>query len=210
MRWLVALAIVLGLLAGADLLAERAIEQQAAERIRTRAGAAAATLDLAPFPVTLRLLAGTVPRATVTATDVTVPSSPVRLSRLTAAVTDVRIDVARIRELGDGLPPHAGGTFVAELTEAEISRGLRLPPPFNIAAIALDEGKASLTVANFAVVSATASIVGGDLVLALSPAIPGFASVPIDIPPLPFGAAVTAVAVHDGRIELTGTLPPRA
>jgi hypothetical protein len=200
MRGTTALLVAIGLLAlvavVADLVLTDVAEAQTAARVSEELGASAA-VDLQGWPVSLRLLGGTVPRVGITADDVPVEDTAIRLSRLEVDVTDVRLRLADL--LADGpLPVDGGsGTFRATLSQAEVNRLAGLGD------VQLGEGVASLVVLGQQI-DAVATVEDARIVLRPLTDLPGLGPVPLAPVELPGEVVLDAVRIRPGELELTG------
>lgn len=118
---LVALVVLAGALAVADVIARSATEHQISASVVRRTGAASATAQVGPFPFLFHLLAeGTIPDLEVQALDV--PAGPLRIARVAVSARNVRISrrallsSRRIRAVAV-----ASATASLTVTDAELS-----------------------------------------------------------------------------------------
>ncbi|HVM21200.1 MAG TPA: DUF2993 domain-containing protein [Egibacteraceae bacterium] len=199
------LILLAGIAVGADFLITRLIEQRTEEQV-SAALETPADVTLHGWPVTLRLIEGVVPRATVTATDVPLENN-VTLSRLDVVLHDVQV---RLSELGQQseevrLPPARSGEFEAELTEEAVAGVLGLPDA--VSDVRLADGLVHLSAAGLEV-SAEVGARDGDVVVSLAgPLAQVFdAEYPIDLSNEPGAPAVEEVAIRDGVMVLRGSL----
>ncbi|MGH9163892.1 MAG: LmeA family phospholipid-binding protein [Acidimicrobiales bacterium] len=127
MRKLLFLAVVLGLLAGADVAARKVAEQRIADRAEQAAGeGATATARISSFPFVARLLvSGSVPKVSVHARAV--KAGAFRLSAVNLDLDGVALDrhalyggTAKLRDIDEG-------TVTVELDAALLSGVLELP-----------------------------------------------------------------------------------
>ncbi len=180
----------------ADTLLTNAAERQASARVSEELGAPA-DVDLRGWPVSLRLLSGTVPEVGITAQDVPVEDTSVRVARLEVEVADVRIRFADLRAAGP-LPVDGGaGTFRAELSEAEVNRLA------GVGGLQLGDGVASFDVAGQRV-EVVATVEDERIVLRPITGLPGVGPVPLAPVALPGEIRLEAVRIRPGLIELSG------
>lgn len=88
-RSLLAVAALVAVLLLANAAGAWFVERQAEERIEVRLGTPV-DVNLSGFPVTPRLLTGSVPRADITLQEAGIPGTGVGLGRLAVTLTDVR------------------------------------------------------------------------------------------------------------------------
>ncbi|MGH8884134.1 MAG: LmeA family phospholipid-binding protein [Egibacteraceae bacterium] len=204
LAWVIALALLaVAVDAGLERVAERRASQQASALLD-----APATVDLRGWPVSLRLLLGTLPAVDVHATNVPTDAR-VRVARLDARLSEVRL---RLADLSTGrLPASArSGTFVADLDPAAVER--LLGPVGRVSDIRLVAGAVQLRVVGI-VVDAAVAVEDETLVITLvnvprdAPReVPRRLKVPL--PTLPAGATIERVIVLDGVLQLQGTFVP--
>jgi hypothetical protein len=196
---LVTVLLLLVVAVGADALVTRTAEAQAAQRVGAELGAPA-SVDLRGWPVSLRLLQGTVPEVDIRATDVPLPDADARLSVLEASVTNVRVGFTDLRGDGD-LPVDGGsGTFRAEVTEADVANLAGLP-----GALTLAEG-VGVVASTGVPIEVIATVDAGVVVLRPLAAAPGLQPVRLAPLALPGEATLDAVRILPGRLELTGRI----
>lgn len=200
------LLLVAGIVVGGDLLVTRLVERQTEQQV-SAALEAPADVTLHGWPITLRLIEGVIPRATVNATDVPLENN-VSLSRLDVVLHDVEVRLSDLRQAGGGevrLPPARSGTFEAELTEDAVAGVLGLPDA--VSEVTLRDGLVHLSAAGLEV-SAEVGARDGDVVVSLAgPLAQLFAAeYPIDLSNEPGSPAVEDVAIRDGTMVLRGTL----
>jgi hypothetical protein len=199
------LVVLLVVAAGVDLALTRSAERRASEQATVQLGAPA-TVDLQGWPVTVRLLAGTLPAVEVRATDVPTDSG-VRLATLDATLTRVRV---RIADLAAGrLPEEAeDGTFVATLDREGVRQ--LLGDLGQAGDVQLTPGRVAFTVGGFTIESGV-GVANGQLVLTPFTdlgLLPDTFQVPL--PELPAGVDVQNVSVLDDALQLEGTFAPEA
>jgi hypothetical protein len=206
MRALVASGVALLVIAGGiDLALTRTAEQQASEQASILL-AAPATVDFRGWPVSLRLLFGTIPAVDLHATDVPTDSG-VPLRTLDATLTRVRL---RLGDLANGeLPAEAGdGTLTATLDD-EGARAI-LGDLAESGTVELVPGRVRFTVLGFTVES---GVTLEQEVLVLTP-VSGPRGLPdrleVPLPELPPGIHVERVEVLTGALQLEGTFTPEA
>lgn len=170
-------------------------EEQAAHRVGEVLGAPT-EVELRGWPVSLRLLQGRVPEVALVARDVELAGG-VRLDRLEAVVSNVRITSAELRGTG-ALPIDGGaGTFRADVAEATVSDLAGVP-------VTLGDGLASVTVDGRAV-DAVAGVESGQIVLRpVGVAAGEVAPVPLPLPPLPGEAVIDGVRIQPGVLRVSG------
>jgi len=202
---LVLLLVVLGVSGYfADQALTAAAERSTAAQV-SRALDADTEVEFDGWPVALRMLRGTIPSATMTATDVPLEQEG-RLDSLNIELTDVRVDLADLRKAGGRrLPPARRGRFVAELGESSVARILELP---DAVSLTLDRGVATINAAGLEV-DADVTARDGDIVVSLTGPLEqvlGGAEFPIDLSDEPGGPAVKSVRIDGGVITLRGAL----
>ena len=188
----------------ADQAITVAAERSTAAQV-SRALDADTQVDFNGWPVSVRMLRGTIPSATMTATDVPLEQGG-RLDVLNIELTDVRVNLADLRETGGRrLPPARRGRFVAELGESSVARILKLP---DAVSLTLDRGVATIKAAGLEV-DADVTARDGDIVVSLTGPLKqllGGAEFPIDLSDEPGGPAVKSVRIDGGVITLRGAL----
>lgn len=208
MRRLGCLVIVLLVLGGLLFVADQAITTYAEERTEANVATALDTeadVEFTGWPVGARLLLGSIPKATVAATDVPLDNGAT-LDRLDVELTDVKVDVNDLRNNSDRLPPADAGTFAAELSEQSVTAMLGLPG--NLAEVQLRGGVLQLTAAGLKV-EADVVAEGGDVVVQLRGPLAqllGGAEFPIDLSDEPGSPEVENVEIRDRRMIVSGTL----
>jgi hypothetical protein len=199
----VLLAIAVGLFL-ADQAVTRYAEQRVAARIERTLGSPA-DVDLEGWPVSLRLLQGSVPTARLTATDVPLEGRAV-LNRLDVELTDVKVDISDLRRNSKRLPPADEGTFSAQLSAASVAAMIGIPP--NLAELQFREGGIRLRAAG---VQVEADVVAerGDVVVRLDGPLArllGGAEYALDLSGQPGSPSVREVEIRDGVMTVRGTL----
>lgn len=206
MRAFVGTLIVLAVLAVAgDAALTRVAEQRASEQASVLLGAPA-TVDLEGWPVSLRLLLGSVPAVDVLATDVSTPNGA-RLDRLEVTLSDVRL---RLTDLFTGrLRASArSGTFVADLDATAVEQLLGMLG--QVGDVALSDGVVRLEVAGRSI-DATVAVEGRTLVLRAGNPVRGRpVRLQVPLPTLPAGTTVEQVTVLPGILRVEGAFVPSA
>lgn len=206
MRAFVTSVIVLAILAVvADVGLERVVEQRASQQA-TMLLDAPATVDLQGWPVSLRLLFGTLPRVDVHAANVPTESG-IRVDRIDVTLSEVRVSLADL-SAGRLVASAQSGMFVADLDAAAVEQ--LLGTLGRVSDVRLVDGAVQLRVAG-TTIDVPVAAEGERLVL--SPAkvprgVPRRIAVPL--PMLPLGATVEQVTVLDGILRLEGTFVPDA
>jgi hypothetical protein len=179
----------------ADAWVTSTAEEQASHRVGAVLGAPT-EVELRGWPVSLRLLQGRVPEVALVARDVELAGG-VRLDRLEAVVSNVRITFAELRGT-DALPVDGGsGTFRADVSEATASQLTGVP-------VTLGDGLATVTVDGRAV-DAVAAVEGGQIVLRpVGGAAGEVPPVPLPLPPLPGEAVIDGVRIQPGVLRVSG------
>jgi len=188
----------------ADGFLTRALERRAATRVTQELGAPS-SVDLRGWPVTGRLLFGSVPTAEVSASAVPIPGRSARLTRLDLTLADVRIDRTELFN-PDVMPFDATtGRFAAGL-DGPALLALSGPPP-GLQAIEVVEQGVRLVVAGGLSATVTPSARDGDLVLRADAPVLGDLEVVVPVPVLPGGTRIDSVRVDDGLVLLEGFVP---
>ncbi len=201
------LVILVGGLFLGDLAVTRAAEERTAERV-TRTLQADTTVDFQGWPVTARALMGTIPRATIAASDVPLDNGAT-LDRLDVVLRDVDVDVNDLRGGGarpQQLPSARSGRFSAELSEESVVSMLGLPN--GVADVSLEGGVIVFSAAGVEV-EAEAVARNGDVVVSLSGPLAqvlGAAEFAIDLSDQPGAPAVDDVKIRNGVMEVRGRL----
>lgn len=201
MRAVVAIAVLGVLAAAADAVGTLALERSAAQRAE-QALDAPVDVELEGWPVTVRALTGSIPRASVTSTDVPLTEGGATLSRVEATLTDVET-----RDAGDALaagelPPATGGSWSAELGAADLRAALPETGQPRLA-----DGVIRLT---FAGVELDANLTAEDGRLVVVPTAPllDWARLELGFEELPGAPAVEGVEVTPQAIRVEGNLHP--
>jgi hypothetical protein len=197
--------VVLIAVVGLDPALERAVERRASVQASAVLDAPA-TVDLQGWPVSLRLLFGSIPAVEVHARDVPTGNG-VRLERLDATATDVRL---RLIDLAEGRVPAqaASGTFTADLDAQAIHRllagtGLDVAVRLMDGFVRLETPLATIDVA----------VAVDEDMLVLTRVRGGrrrFSQVKVALPRLPAGTTVQRATVLDGVLRLEGVFDPNA
>ncbi len=206
MRRLGCLVVLLALGAGAffaDQALTATVERAATNRV-SNALKADADVEFEGWPVSLRILQGSIPTTTVSAIDVPLGRGA-RLDVLDIVLTDVKVNINGVRAVGGGkLPQARRGTFEAELGESTLEELTEFPGGVSVT---LQGGKATLATAG---VKAGAKVRArnGDIVVIPSGRIGRAigAEIPVDLSDAPGAPAVRTVEIEDGALLLTGDL----
>ena len=201
------LAILVGGLFLGDLAITRAAEERTAQRV-TRTVEADSTVDFQGWPVTVRALMGTIPVATIAATDVPLESGAT-LTRLQVVLRDVDVNVNDLR--GGGARPRSfpsarSGRFEAQLSEQSVESMLGLPE--GLADVSLENGVIVFSAAGLEV-ETEAVAEGGDVVVSLAGPLAellGGAEFRIDLSDEAGAPAVDDVEIRGGRMTVRGRL----
>jgi hypothetical protein len=205
MRAFVASAMVLAVVAiGLDLAVERAAERRISQQVSQLLGAPA-MVDLRGWPVSLRLVFGSLPEVAVHAQDVPTDSG-VRLRQVDATLNEVRL------QLGDlshpRLPVDArAGTFTADLDAQAVQQ---LFERGSATTVQLADGLVRLRTPT-TTIDTRVEIEEGMLVLTpvtSSPQLPSRVEIPL--PRLPAGTMVQQVTIFGDLIRLEGLFDPEA
>lgn len=205
MRGLVAaIAVVLVLAVAADAVATWAFERSAAEQAAETLDAPV-EVDLQGWPVSVRAAAGSVPRATLTATDVPLTEAGARMTRVQATLTDVdprgAEDALRVGEL----PPATGGSWTAELAETDLRAALP-----DLGELRFTDTGLRVTLGGVEL-EATVTAEDGRLVVAPQAPLLDWARLELGFAELPGEPTVEAVGVTPEALRIEGRLhpPPR-
>ena len=208
MRRFGCLLLVLVVLAVGTYAADQAItsyaERQTAQRLSSQFDAES-SVDLTGWPVSLRMLAGTIPRADVELRDVALDNGAV-LDELVVTLTDVEVSYQSLSAEGDALPPARSGTFSAQLSEGSVAGLLGVPE--SIVQVELGGGVVTMSAAGIEV-EADVQAVDGDVAFALRGAIAqllGAGELTIDLSDQPGAPSVEEVEIGDGVLTVRGTL----
>lgn len=205
MRTLTAFLVTLLVLIGGGVtvnavLTDRA-ERGAADRLAAAFGGDA-TVAFGTWPVTLRLLSGSLPQARVTLRDV--PAGEVRLRRVSVELRDVRIEGGASLAFGTAPPQRVGlrarrGRLDAEIAEEAVRQ-------LTGVTVRLREGQAVIDTEG-GEVAVVAGVENGAVVLRpVGEAADerDVAPVRFEPPPLPGDPRVTRVELREGAVRLTG------
>lgn len=195
---MVTILLLVGAGAAADWYLTGEAEQQVSARVSEALGAPVA-VELAGWPVTLRLLTGEVPVVRISAADVSLGEASVR--RMDAEVRDVRL---RWDDLASGgeLPVAGGrGTYTAELDEAAVGALAGFP-----GALRFGDGLGQLDMAGQSV-DVTAGVEDGAITFRpVGNVPPGAEAVSVALPPLPAQATVETVRILPGALRVSGRI----
>ena len=179
--------------------------ERATAREVSRSLDADTTVDFTGWPVTLRMLQGRIPTATVQVQDMPLEQGG-RLDVLDIVLRDVRVNVNDITSGGDGrLPAARKGTFAAELGESSVAKAMNLP---DAVSLTLDNQTATISAAGLEVKGNVAAK-RGDIVVSLAgplQQILGGAEFPIDLSGEVGAPAVRDVKIDNGVLLLRGDL----
>lgn len=210
MRALPGWGLTLLVVASAAVAIDAWVTAEAERRASARASAslsAPTAVDLQGWPVGLRLLGGSVPRARITARGVPLAGTQAHISRLTVTLTDLRV---RLRDLDPSTAAlrarAADGRFTADLDEQAVRRLLPIPPSLRLLRVELVEGAMRLEVAGLPVTDASVTVEGDALVI--HPRSPPLDRVGlhVNLPALPGGARIDGVQVLPGRLRVSGSV----
>jgi hypothetical protein len=195
--FLITLLLLCGAAIAADAWFTSTAEEQASQRVGAVLGAPT-DVELRGWPVTLRLLQGTVPEVGLVAQDVELEGG-VRLQRLEADVQDVRITFAELRGTDD-LPIDGGsGTFRAELSQDTVAHLAGMP-----GGVELGDGLGRAVIGGQPI-EVVAAVEGGLVVFRPVGAPTGEVSpVALALPPLPGAAVIEAVRIEPGVLVISG------
>lgn len=201
MRTLTAFLVTLLVLIGGGVALDAVLTQRAqrvvAERLGDQLGAEAA-VQLGTWPVALRLLGGSVPRARVTLDDV--PAGPVALTSVTAQLRAVRVEHGAAVALG--LDGDGGLGLVADAGRLEADLDERAVSRLAGAAVRLSDGEATV-VTGQGRHDVAVGLEGGAVVLRPVGAAPDDApALRFDAPPLPGGARLAGVQLRGDALRL--------
>ncbi|MPZ89444.1 MAG: DUF2993 domain-containing protein [Nitriliruptorales bacterium] len=192
--------VLLGVLAFlADLAVTMAAERHAGEEVSTALGAPA-TADLNGWPVSLRLLTGTVPEAVISGTGVPFAEGQGRLTQLEIVLTDVEVPptlpVTTIQA--------ASGRFEARIDQNDLRALVPEHPAVEDVQLAGD-GVRVLGPGGLSVEAAVAAR-DGSVVLSADTGLPGVGSVELAVPAgqLPAGASLDDARVEGAYLILGG------
>lgn len=197
------LLVALGLFV-ADLAVTRFAEQRIADDVSQTLDADT-EVALERWPVSVRLLNGTIPTARATATDVPLDNGAT-LDRLDVELTNVEINVSDLRRRTNRLPPAEEGTFSATLGEDALAAVLGIPA--GVVNVMLQDGVVRLEAAGVNV-EADVGARDGQVIVSLRGALGqvlGAQELPIDLSDEPGAPAVQEITIDDGVMVVRGTL----
>jgi hypothetical protein len=198
----IAAVVLVAVLAAVLLVVNGVVARNAEEQAIAEASAALgapAEVRLSGFPIGLRLLAGAPLEAEVRARDVPLDAAPARLARLEILARDVVLDRR------DGVITAGSATFIAELDEQGVRDMLGILGRIPLTQVELANGVARFSVAGFALVDATATVEGGDVVFRLTAPIGNLGNVRLELADLPLGFRPTEVEIRRGVLRLRGS-----
>lgn len=166
---------------------------------------APADVELHGWPVGVRMLLGSIPSATLTATDVPLDNGAT-LDRLDVELTDVVITIDTLNARQDQLPAADQGTFTAELDEASVAAMMGIPE--GLAEVTLEDGRVELGAGGLAI-QADVGASNGDVVVSLAgplAAILGGSEFAIDLSQEPGEPFVERVEIDGGVMVVSGRL----
>lgn len=188
-----------------DLAATSYAEERTAERV-SRVLDADAQVEFDGWPVSLRLLQGRIPTATLTASEVPLENGAI-LSRLRVELTEVEVNVADLRRNTDHLPPADQGSFEATLTEDSVAAMLGIPA--DLARVRLrGDGILRLRAAGLSL-DARVEATDGDVAVSLAGPLAqviGGELLRIDLSNEPGAPHVEQVVIDEGVMVVRGTL----
>ncbi|MDP8969321.1 MAG: DUF2993 domain-containing protein [Actinomycetota bacterium] len=210
MRVLLGWGLTLLVVAAAAVAIDAWVTAEAEQRASARVSAslsAPTVVDLQGWPVGLRLLGGSVPRARITARGVPLAGTQARISRLTVTLTDLRVRWRELDPSAAALRARAAhGRFRADLDEQAVRRLLRLPRSLDLLGVELVEGAVRLEAAGLPVIDASVAVEGEALVMhPQSPPLDRI-GLRVDLPALPGDARVQGVQVVPGRLRVFGSV----
>lgn len=182
-----------------DLAVTAAAERRAGEQVSNMV-AAPATVDLNGWPVSLRLLTGTLPEAVISAAGVPLPEGNGRLSRLDIILTDVEVPptlpVTTIQA--------ASSRFEARIDQDDL-RAL-VPPHEAVEDVQLAGDRVRVLGPGGLAVDAAVAARDGSVVLSADTGLPGVGTVEMAVPvhQLPAGASLDDARVEGGQLILGG------
>lgn len=198
---LTALAVVL--LVGDQVLTSTAERRTSANISRTLE--APSDVELHGWPVGVRMLLGSIPSATLNATDVPLDNGAT-LDRLDVELTNVAITIDDLNAQQDRLPAAEQGTFTAELDEASVAAMMGIPE--GLAEVTLEDGLVELGAGGLAI-QADVGASDGDVVVSLAgplAAILGGSEFAIDLSQEPGEPFVERVEIDGGVMIVSGRL----
>lgn len=201
---LVAVVVLGGVLFVGDLVLTNTAEERTATRI-SETLEADATVDLQGWPVGLRMLLGSIPSATLHATDVPLENGAV-LDRLDVELTDVAITIDDLTTQSDRLPAAEKGTFEAELDEQSVAAMMGIPG--GLAEVTLQDGLVEIGAGGLAI-QADVEARDGDVVASLAgplAALLGGSEFAIDLSEEPGQPFVEEVEIDGGVMVVRGRL----
>ena len=197
------------LIAAAVLIAgDQLVTATAESRTAARTGSALdaeVDVDLEGWPVTLHMLNGSIPQATLAATDVPLDNGA-SLDRLDVVLTDVEVNVSDLTGDAENLPDAGTATFEAELDESSVAAMLGIPG--GIAEVTLESDTVTISAAGIAV-AADVEARDGDIIVSLAGPLAqllGGAEFPIDLSNTPGAPAVEDVEIRNGVMHVSGSL----
>lgn len=208
MRGFGCLFVAVLVLAGALFVGDLVLTSTAEERTATRIGEtleADAQVDLQGWPVGLRMLLGSIPSATLRATDVPLDNGAV-LDRLDVVLTDVAITIDDLTTQSDRLPAAEKGTFSAELDEQSVAAMMGIPG--GLAEVTLQDGQVEIGAGGLAI-AADVGARDGDVVVSLAgplAALLGGSEFAIDLSDEPGQPFVEEVEIDGGVMVVRGRL----
>ena len=209
MRRLGCLVILLGVLGVGLFVGDQVFtsyaERQTQARLERTLEADETEVDLDGWPVSLRILLGSIPTARVRATGVPLDNGAT-LDRLDVELTDVEVNVADLRANADRLPPAEEGTFTARLSESSVAGMMGIPT--GLAEVQLRDGVVRLSAAGIRL-DAEVVAEGGDAIVRMRGPLAqllGGAELPIDLSKEPGAPSVSEVQIRNGVMIVRGTL----
>lgn len=202
MKGLIAFVLTLALCVGGGVWADAMVTERAERGAEAALGqrlGAPAQVALSGWPVSLRLVAGGVPRAEITASDVPLEGTGASIDRIDVVLTDLTV---ALRDIVAGDPGSAvqasDGTFSALLTPQSLSELI------GVRGVRLGDGVLVIEAAGISA-DVTAAVEGGQVVLRPVGSVPpGAVPVELSLPPLPAGAVVEGVTISGDGLVLRG------
>lgn len=200
---LLVLVIAAGLY-GADQWGTSYAERRTAQRLASEFEAAA-EVEFRGWPVTARMIAGSIPSADITLRGLELDNGAV-LDELDVALIDVEVSLATLIDQPENLPPAREGTFTARLSDDAVAALLGVPG--GLVAVELTDGVVRMSAAGLEV-DAEVTASDGDVAFALQGPIAqllGAGAYTIDLSSEPGSPAVEEVQIGDGVLVVAGTL----
>ena len=200
----VAVAVLAVVLFVGDQVATSTAERRTSANITSTLDAPA-EVELHGWPVGLRMLLGSIPSATLVATDVPLDNGAT-LDRLDVELTNVAITIDDLNAQEERLPKADQGTFTAQLDEASV--GAMMGIPEGLAEITLEDGLVELGAGGIAIQADVEASEGNVVVSLAGPlaAILGGSEFAIDLSEEPGEPFVQDVEIDAGVMTVSGRL----